>query len=119
LTELSRTLVSIGAGFLLSAANILAGLLVARRAQRLPVNRATAMVLTAMAVRLVVMVIAIGATVSLLEVNRLAFALTLMISFFVMVIAEAFFLHTRHERAKTPLVRRRRYRRARIPFTVW
>jgi hypothetical protein len=119
LTELTRTLVSIAAGFVLSAANIAAGVLVARRAQRLPVNRATALVLTAMAIRLVVMVVLIGAVVTLLEVNRLAFALTLMISFFVMVLLEAFFLHVRHERAKVPLVRRRRYRRPRVPFTIW
>ncbi len=109
---------SIVLGFVLSAANITAGLLVARRAQRLPVNRATALVLTAMGVRLVVMVVLIGAVVSLVDVNRLAFALTLMISFFVMVLVEAFFLHARHEKAKTPLIRRR-YRRPRVPFTVW
>lgn len=83
------------AGLLLSAANIAAGLLVAHRAQRLPINRATTLVLTAMALRLVVMVLLIGLVVVQFNVHKLAFALTLMISFFVMVILEAFFFaHT-------------------------
>lgn len=104
-------------GLALSGASIVAGLLVARRAQRLPVNRATSLVLTAMAVRLVVMVVLIGLAVTYLDIDRLAFALTLMTSFFVMVVLEAFFLHARHERTKAPLVRRRHYRRS-IPFTL-
>lgn len=117
--ESSSILLSILAGLLLSAANIAAGLLVARRAQRLPVNRATTLVLTAMAIRLVVMVLLIGVAVVQFNVHKLVFALTLMLSFFVMVLLEAFFLHARHEKAKTPFVRRRRYRRPRVPFTLW
>ncbi|MCX7929295.1 MAG: hypothetical protein N2663_01025 [Chlorobi bacterium] len=106
-------------GILLSLANIAAGLLVARRAQHLPVNRATSLVLTAMALRLVMMVIIIAAVVTIFDLHKLALALALMVSFFVMVIVEAFFLHARHENAKTPLRRRRRYRRQRVPFTTW
>lgn len=113
------TLLGIIIGFLLSAVNIAAGIAVARRAQHLPVNRATTLVLTAMALRLLAMVALIVVVLTTLEVDRLAFALTLMVSFFVMVLVEAFFLHTHHEKSKTPLVRRRRYRRARVPFTVW
>jgi putative effector of murein hydrolase LrgA (UPF0299 family) len=117
--ELSPTVLGIAVGLLLSVLNVSAGYLVARRAQRLPVNRAIVLVLTAMAVRLIGMVVLIVTVLSTLEVNQLAFALTLMVSFFVMVLVEAFFLHVHHERAKYPLVRRRHYRRARIPFTVW
>ncbi|KXB98582.1 MAG: hypothetical protein AA908_04165 [Chlorobi bacterium NICIL-2] len=117
--EASPVLLGIVMGFLLSAVNVAAGLAVARRAQRLPVNRATTLVLTAMALRLLAMVVLIVVVLTTFEVNRLAFALTLMVSFFVMVLVEAFFLHARHEKSKTPLLRRRRYRRARVPFTVW
>ncbi|GIV56568.1 MAG: hypothetical protein KatS3mg040_1336 [Candidatus Kapaibacterium sp.] len=117
--EPSPVLLGIVMGFLLSAVNVAAGLAVARRAQRLPVNQATTLVLTAMALRLFAMVVLIVVVLTTFEVNRLAFALTLMVSFFVMVLMEAFFLHARHEKSKTPLLRRRRYRRARVPFTVW
>ena len=116
--KLSPTVLGIAVGLLLSVLNVSAGYLVARRAQRLPVNRAIVLVLTAMAVRLIGMVVLIVTVLSTLEVNQLAFALTLMVSFFVMVLVEAFFLHVYHERAKSSLVRRRHYRRARIPFTV-
>ncbi|MCS6999864.1 MAG: hypothetical protein RML15_02770 [Bacteroidota bacterium] len=119
MTESTRILIGIVAGFVLSAANIGAGLLVARRAQQLPVNKATTLVLSAMAVRLIVMVVLIGTLVSTVELNKVAFALTLMFSFFAMVVLEAFFLHAQHEKAKVPLVRRHHYRRPRVPFTVW
>ncbi len=119
MSQTSHIVVSAAVGILLSAANIAAGLLVARRAQRLPVNRATALVLTAMTIRLVAMVVLIAVAVTLFDLHKLALALALMISFFVMVVLEAFFLHVRHEKAKAPLVKRRRYRRPRVPFTVW
>lgn len=89
--EASPVLLGIVMGFLLSAVNVAAGLAVARRAQRLPVNQATTLVLTAMALRLLAMVVLIVVVLTTFEVNRLAFALTLMVSFFVMVLVEAFF----------------------------
>jgi hypothetical protein len=92
--ELSPTALGIAVGLLLSVLNVSAGYLVARRAQRLPVNRAIVLVLTAMAVRLIGMVVLIVTVLSTLEVNQLAFALTLMVSFFVMVLVEAFFFCT-------------------------
>lgn len=107
---LSPVLEGVIAGLAISGANTVAGVIMAKRSASRPVKDAMSFILAGMAVRLLIMTILVWLCISVAGFHQLAFALSVMISFFLMLMTEGFFFHTSHERNKKPIVRRKRVR---------
>lgn len=95
------------AGVLLSVSNTLVGILVANKTKDLPVKKVISAVLGGMTIRLFAMMILVWYCIAVAGLHKLGFALSLVISFFILLMTEIFFFHTTHEQ-RQPKIRGKR-----------
>ncbi|MBL7975112.1 MAG: hypothetical protein JNJ85_09375 [Candidatus Kapabacteria bacterium] len=107
---LSPELEGVITGLSVSAANTAVGVWIAKYSMTKPVKQTVSIILGGMTARLFAMAIVVWICIAVVEIHQLSFALSLMISFFLMLMIETFFFHRSHERNKTPYVRKKRVR---------
>ena len=105
---MSPELEGVLAGVALSGLNTAAGVAIAKRSAKMPLKNAMSLVIGGMMVRLAIMVVLMWICFAVLDFHRTYFTLSLMISFFVLLMVETFFFHAKAKGSEKPIIRRKR-----------
>ncbi|MFM7775357.1 MAG: hypothetical protein ACKOBV_04600 [Candidatus Kapaibacterium sp.] len=100
-------LVGAAVGIAFSGASTLIGVGIARWTSKRPMKEALSYVIGGMMVRLFLMAILTWIALTYWQLHTAAFTLSLMISFFLMLMVETFFFHTTTKRSSGTVVRKR------------
>jgi hypothetical protein len=101
-------LVGVAVGIAFSGANTLIGVGIARWTATRPMKEALSFVIGGMMLRLLLMAILTWIALTFWRLHTASFTLSLMISFFLMLMVETFFFHTTTKQSSRPIIKKRR-----------
>jgi uncharacterized protein YacL len=101
-------LIGAAVGITFSGVNTLIGVGIARWTSKRPMKEALTFVIGGMMARLLLTAILTWIALTYWQLHTASFTLSLMISFFLMLMVETFFFHTTTKRQAKPFVRKRK-----------
>ncbi len=112
MSGIAPEIIGVAAGITISSLNAVAGIAIARRSAQKSLKDALTLVIAGMFVRLFVVAIITWICLAVYNLNAAYFTLSLMISFFLLLMIETFFFHTKTKQEPKPYLRRPKRRRA-------